>query len=457
MRRSLSRLLGRRSLDPLRSVDPASEQLLALRKARGTRPLADREAVVSLVLAGGFVACAVALWLLVPTHRDASPLVFAGLIAAYAVATTVEFDVGPTIGVPSELAFVPMLFFLPPEQVPLAVAVGALLGELITSRSSARPLHRKAVLALVNSWHALGPALVLALAGAPDPRWADAPLYAAALALDVVGSAGSVMLRQRLAFGTRPKTLLRYLGWVSLVDVLLAPVGLVAAVAPAAFLAVIPLMALLRLFAHERNARVEQALELSAAYRRTAVLLGDVVEMDDAYTGAHSRSVVELSLAVADAMGLGADERRNVEFAALLHDVGKLAVPKEIINKPGRLTPTERAVMETHTLTGEEILDRVGGALGDVGRIVRSCHERWDGNGYPDGLAGDDIPLVARIVCACDAYSAITTDRPYRAAHTEAAAIHELRRCSGSQFDPTVVETLIGIVQSAAAADREAA
>ena len=93
------------------------------------------------------------------------------------------------------------------------------------------------------------------------------------------------MLRQRLAFGTRPKTLLRYLGWVSLVDVLLAPVGLVAAVAPAAFLAVIPLMALLRLFAHERNARVEQALELSAAYRRTAVLLGDVVELDDAYTG----------------------------------------------------------------------------------------------------------------------------------------------------------------------------
>jgi hypothetical protein len=114
-----------------------------------------------------------------------------------------------------------------------------------------------------------------------------------------------VMLRQRLAFGTRPKTLVRYLGWVSLVDVLLAPVGLVAAVAPAAFLAVIPLMALLRLFAHERNARVEQALELSAAYRRTAVLLGEVVELDDAYTGAHSGTLVSEAPAM-----VGRDSRR---------------------------------------------------------------------------------------------------------------------------------------------------
>ena len=114
-------------------------------------------------------------------------------------------------------------------------------------------------------------------------------------------------------------------------------------------------------------------------------------------------------------------------------------------------------MVETHTLTGEEILDRVGGALGDVGPIVRSCHERWDGRGYPDGLAGEAIPLVARIVCACDAYSAITTDRPYRAAHTEVAAIHELRRCSGSQFDPQVVDVLIRIVESSATAEREAA
>jgi HD-GYP domain-containing protein (c-di-GMP phosphodiesterase class II) len=457
MLRTFARLIGRGSLDPPRRVDPCGERLLALAKPRTSVALADREAVVSLVLAGGFVASAIALWLALPTSRTAAPLVYAGLVAAYAVATTVEFDVGPTIGVPSQLAFVPMLFFLPPEQAPVLVAAGALLGEAITSRSSRRPLYRQGVLALVSSWHAVGPALVLAAAGAPAPRWQHAPLFALALSLDVVLSAGSVMLRQRLAFGTKPRTLLRYLGWVSLVDVLLAPVGLVAAVAPAAFLAVIPLIALLRLFAHERNARVEQALELSAAYRRTAVLLGDVVELDDAYTGTHSRSVVELSLAVADALCVDAEQRRDVEFAALLHDVGKLTVPNEIINKRGQLTPSERAVIETHTLTGEDILDKVGGTLGDVGRLVRSCHERWDGRGYPDGLAREAIPLVARIVGVCDAYSAITADRPYRAAHTEAAAIHELRRCSGSQFDPQVVDVLIRIVDSRAIAEREAA
>ena len=122
-------------------------------------------------------------------------------------------------------------------------------------------------------------------------------------------------------------------------------------------------------------------------------------------------------------------------------------MPAEIINKPGALTAEERAVMELHTVEGEQMLEQVGGLLGEVGSIVRSCHERWDGNGYPDGLAGEDIPLVARIVCCCDAFSAMTTDRPYRAARTEEAALAELRANAGTQFDPDVVsalETVIG-------------
>ena len=98
--------------------------------------------------------------------------------------------------------------------------------------------------------------------------------------------------------------------------------------------------------------------------------------------------------------------------------------------------------METHTVVGEEMLDRVGGVLGNVGNLVRSCHERYDGGGYPDGLAGEQIPLVARIVCCCDAYSAITTDRPYRQGRTPAEALAEIRRCAGSQFDPAVVAAL---------------
>ena len=152
--------------------------------------------------------------------------------------------------------------------------------------------------------------------------------------------------------------------------------------------------------------------------------------------------MVSLSVAVADELGLDARGRRDTEFVALLHDVGKIRIPNEIINKPGPLTPEERELVETHTVVGEEMLDRVGGVLGNVGALVRSCHERYDGGGYPDGLVGEEIPLVARIVCCCDAYSAITADRPYRERRTAAEALAELKRCAGAQFDPIVVAAL---------------
>jgi HD-GYP domain-containing protein (c-di-GMP phosphodiesterase class II) len=191
--------------------------------------------------------------------------------------------------------------------------------------------------------------------------------------------------------------------------------------------------------------RIDHALELSQAYRGTAFLLGDVVEADDAYTGSHSRHVVDLVLCVADDLELSASDRRDAEFVALLHDVGKIRIPGSIINKPGPLTAEERTLMETHTIEGERMLERVGGMLGHVGHIVRSCHEHWDGNGYPDQLAGEDIPRVARIVCACDAFSAMTTDRPYRGARTRDEALAELQRCSGTQFDPVVVDSLLRV------------
>ena len=210
------------------------------------------------------------------------------------------------------------------------------------------------------------------------------------------------------------------MGRTQLVDATLAPVGLVFAFAaqsqPYTLVLVLPLVWLLQVFARERRARIDNALELSNAYRGTAFLLGDVVEADDAYTGRHSRDVVELSVAVADHLGLTGQERRDTEFVALLHDVGKIRIPSEIITKPGKLTAEERALMETHTVEGEQMLEKVGGLLGNIGRIVRSCHEHWDGHGYPDGLRGEAIPRVARIVMCCDAYSAMTSDRSYRKA-----------------------------------------
>jgi HD-GYP domain-containing protein (c-di-GMP phosphodiesterase class II) len=210
----------------------------------------------------------------------------------------------------------------------------------------------------------------------------------------------------------------------------------------------LPLIGLLAYFARERQVRIDHALELGHAYRGTAMLLGDVVEADDAYTGSHSRDVVTLVLDVSATLGLDTRDRRDAEFAALLHDIGKIKIPGEIINKPAKLTDEEWELMKTHTVEGERLLGQVGGILGNVGRIVRSCHEDWDGTGYPDGLAADEIPLVARIVRACDAFSAMTTDRSYRKARPVEEAVAELRRCSGTDFDPVVVEALAAAVST---------
>ena len=231
------------------------------------------------------------------------------------------------------------------------------------------------------------------------------------------------------------------------IDLALAPLALVVAqqsqLQPRSVLAALPLMLLLAVFARERRTRIDAALELSRAYRGTALLLGDVIEADDTYTGEHSQEVVELVLDVADALTLSTRERRLAEFTALLHDVGKIRIPKEIINKPGPLDPDERTIIEQHTIEGERMLTDVGGLLGDVGHLVRSCHERWDGQGYPDGLTGNAIPLIARIVCACDAYSAMTTTRPYRTARPTNEALDELNRCAGTHFDPNVVAAIV--------------
>ncbi|MEA2138516.1 MAG: hypothetical protein QOG56_1666, partial [Solirubrobacteraceae bacterium] len=152
-----------------------------------------------------------------------------------------------------------------------------------------------------------------------------------------------------------------------------------------------------------------------------------------------------------DELGLSEDDRRLVEFGALLHDVGKIAVPKAIINKPGPLDEEEWKVMRQHTVAGQRMLDKVGGSMTDVGEIVRASHERWDGKGYPDGTAGEDVPLPARIVSVADTFHAITTTRSYRSAQTPEAAVKELRACAGTQFDPEVVNALVRVLERPAA------
>ena len=160
---------------------------------------------------------------------------------------------------------------------------------------------------------------------------------------------------------------------------------------------------------------------------------------------AHVADVSSLAVRVGEQLGLGRDELEELRLAAELHDVGKLAIPDIVLQKAAALDATEWGFIHSHTLIGQRILSAAP-ALRPVGVVVRSTHENWDGTGYPDGLVGETIPLAARIISVCDAYSAMTSDRPYRAARTRADAIVELRRCAGRQFDPTVVELLCEVL-----------
>jgi HD-GYP domain-containing protein (c-di-GMP phosphodiesterase class II) len=431
-------------------LSPAVEELLEGFDSSGPAPLTARERRVEWAAAAAFLAVAIPMAaLLPPLHAPSVPFALT-MVAAYAVASRIRFAIGYGFTVPTQVVFVPMLFLLPVGAVPLFVAAGIALGNLpdyLTRRSHPSRI----VLAFGDSWHSVAPALVISLAGVADPGLSDWPVLVAALAAQLIVDFGASTVREWLALGISPRLQPSLLGWVALVDVLLSPLGLLAVLAaggtPYAALLVLPLCGLLAMFAIERKARLAQALELSRAYRGTTLLLSDVLEADDEYTGLHSRSVVSLSVAVADELGLDSRERRNVEFGALLHDVGKIAVPKSIINKPGPLTADEWVVVKAHTIEGQRMLDRVGGLLSDVGRIVRSSHEWWDGSGYPDGLAGDQIPLGATVVSCCDAFNAITTDRPYRAARSMSEALQEMRAASGRQFNPLVVEALTRIAE----------
>jgi diguanylate cyclase (GGDEF)-like protein len=179
-------------------------------------------------------------------------------------------------------------------------------------------------------------------------------------------------------------------------------------------------------------------------HRRYAVAALAVALLErDRYTGEHSEYVVALSGVVARGMGIDDATTAEIQAAALLHDIGKVAVPDEILNKPGALTEEQWRKMRDHTVIGERILRAIPG-LGNVARVVRHEHERWDGGGYPDGLAGEDVPVGSRIILACDAYHAMTSDRPYREAMSHGEAIAELSANAGTQFDPRVVEVLIG-------------
>jgi HD-GYP domain-containing protein (c-di-GMP phosphodiesterase class II) len=429
------------------------DELVEQARSRQVRPLTPRERITGTAMAVAFLAVAVPLG--VTSGAGLSDLPALALcIAIYAAASVVEFEVGTGSAVPTQLVLVPMLFALPLGIVPLAAAAGYVVGDF--ARAAFRGGHRpRPVLLVGSSAYAIGPVVVLLAFGGGEPAWDRWPVYVAAFAAQFGFDAASTIIGDVCALGVRPSLSLRTIGWVYGIDALLAPVGLAFALAlsdAAGVLPAVPLLIVIALFARDRRARTDALIDLGRTYRGTALVLGDVIEADDTYTGTHSRNVLELSLAVADALRLDGATRREVEFTSLLHDIGKLRIPNSIIQKPGPLTPAERALIETHTLEGERILGQIGGFLGQIGRMVRSCHERWDGGGYPDGLTGERIPVAARIVSCCDAFDAITSDRPYRRARSTQFALGELAAGAGSQFDPAVVAAVAAIVAGGAGA-----
>ena len=438
-------------------MDAGAERVLEESLERRQRGLDRRELLGNLVLAGAFLTVAVATAALATGERAFSPWLALLFVAAYAVVGAVELwgDFGNVV--PTQIVFVPMLLLLPAPYVPLLVAAAIVLTSAGQALRGGAALGRSA-LAIGDAWFSVGPALVLIASGAVQPSlvsggstpsrwrrscWATVSSPPAARASSTAcgcvpccatcgWSTGSTCCSspsacsRRSPLPTRP----RRRCWCCLSPTCCSPS---------------------RASARRACASRSSSGAPTAAPRCCCATCS---RRTTSTPGATRRTSWALTVSVAERMGLDEDLRRSAELGALLHDIGKIAVPDEIINKPGPLDDEEWAIMKTHTVEGERMLAQVGGLLADVGLVVRASHERWDGGGYPDGLAGDAIPLAACIVSACDAFNAMTTDRSYRKALPLSVAVGELRKNSGTQFCPAVVDALVELVLEAEALAR---
>jgi diguanylate cyclase (GGDEF)-like protein len=202
--------------------------------------------------------------------------------------------------------------------------------------------------------------------------------------------------------------------------------------------------------AHQARLAIESAEHyesLERTFLSTVAALANALEAKDEYTSTHARWITDMSLLVGRELDLDRDALKRLELGALFHDIGKIGIPSEILQKPGPLTDEEFEIVKEHPELGERILAPIE-RLADVRPIVRSCHERWDGLGYPDGKAGDDIPVESRIVLVCDAFHAMVTDRPYRMRLPAEEAVRRLRESSGTQFDPDAVDAFVRLFEA---------
>jgi diguanylate cyclase (GGDEF)-like protein len=205
--------------------------------------------------------------------------------------------------------------------------------------------------------------------------------------------------------------------------------------------------------AHQAKLAIANAFSfagLERTFLSTVEALANALEARDEYTSSHARWITDTALRVGRELGLDGDALKRLELGALFHDIGKIGIPNSVLLKPGPLDEEERALIETHPELGAKIIAPID-QLQDVCGVVRACHERWDGGGYPDRKAGEEIPLEARIIFACDAFHAMTTDRPYRRALPPEEALRRLQQAAGTQFDPRVVEVCLRVLADAPA------
>jgi HD-GYP domain-containing protein (c-di-GMP phosphodiesterase class II) len=187
--------------------------------------------------------------------------------------------------------------------------------------------------------------------------------------------------------------------------------------------------------------------ELKDTFLGTAGALSDTIEAKDTYTGGHTQRVMDWSLAIGWRLGLSPEEMEDLKLAAILHDIGKIGVEDEVLRKQGRLNQEEKRKMQQHSIIGPNIVKRVR-QLHPIIPGIRHHHEMYDGGGYPDGIKGEEIPLMARIIAVADAFDAMTSDRPYRKGLGMGNALREIQKFSGKQFDPNVVQALVSVYEA---------
>ena len=440
----------------------ADQEVLADTFRRAQSRMTARERGAELLVICGFAIAVLGLWLIdAPGAFPVTPAVLCVIVMA--LATRVRFDTPLGFTVATQLAFVPLLFTIPAALVPIAVVIALALarlpelraGRFVPARRScgasetrgSRSVRRRCSRSPAPQPARAGPALLLAALAAQF--LVDFAVSAIRIA---VGRGAKLSSQLRETVGVRDRRRARRRSGCSIAEDDPAQRR-----SPRSHRC--RCWGCSAVFARERHRSPARACSSSTtptAGPRSCSATS--IEADDGYTGEHCKSVVALALAVADRLGLaaGAAPQPRIRGAAARRRQDRDPQEDHQQARHARLRRMDRSI-RTHTIEGQKLLDRVGGFMRDVGLIVRSHHERWDGRGYPDGLAGEAIPLEARIIACCDTWNAMRTDRSYRPALPYEAALAELVSVAGSQLDPEVVNALVAIVGSGHRDDAAAA